>query len=89
MTYHPYHIEGASRKSRWLITCDHARSTVPPDLGGTLGLPDADMARHIAYDPGAMGVSLALGAALGAPVLLSNFSRLVIDPTGVKTIQPC
>lgn len=80
MTYHPYHIEGASRKSRWLITCDHARNTVPPDLGGSLGLPDADMERHIAFDPGALGVSLALGAALNAPVLLSNFSRLVIDP---------
>ncbi len=81
MTYHPYHIEGASRKSRWLITCDHARNTVPPDLGGTLGLPQDDMQRHIAFDPGAEGVSVALGEALGAPVLLGNFSRLVIDPT--------
>ncbi|WGW04988.1 N-formylglutamate amidohydrolase [Tropicibacter oceani] len=80
MTYTPYHIDGEDRDSPWLITCDHAANTVPPDLGGTLGLPDADMARHIAYDPGAAGVSLALGRALGAPVLLSNFSRLVIDP---------
>lgn len=80
MTYTPYHIEGETRESRWLITCDHAANTVPPDLGGTLGLPDADMARHIAFDPGAAGVSLALGEALNAPVLLSNFSRLVIDP---------
>lgn len=80
MTYHPFRIEGESRRSRWLITCDHAANTVPPDLGGNLGLPDADMARHIAYDPGAAGVALALGRALDAPVLLSNFSRLVIDP---------
>ncbi|CUH78280.1 N-formylglutamate amidohydrolase [Tropicibacter naphthalenivorans] len=80
MTYTPYQIEGESRKSRFLITCDHAANTVPPDLGGTLGLPDADMARHIAYDVGAAGVSLALGEALDAPVILSNFSRLVIDP---------
>ncbi|WP_425098125.1 N-formylglutamate amidohydrolase [Tropicibacter sp. S64] len=80
MTYQPYHIHGEDRESRWLITCDHATNTVPPDIGESLGLPEADMTRHIAYDPGAAGVSLALGRALNAPVLLSNFSRLVIDP---------
>jgi predicted N-formylglutamate amidohydrolase len=63
-----------------LITCDHAANTVPPELGGTLGLPDADMARHIAFDPGAAGVSRALADALGCPAILGNFSRLVIDP---------
>jgi len=80
MTFVPFHIHGADRTSRWLITCDHAANTVPPDLGGTLGLPDADMTRHIAYDPGAAGVTKAIADALGAPALLSNFSRLVIDP---------
>ena len=80
MTYHPFHIDGEDRDSRWLITCDHATNTVPPDLGGTLGLHDSDMARHIAYDVGARGVALALGDALGAPVILTDFSRLVIDP---------
>ncbi len=38
------------------------------------------MRRHIAYDIGAMGTALALGEALDAPVVTSNFSRLVIDP---------
>ena len=38
------------------------------------------MGRHIAYDIGAMGTALALGEALNAPVICSNFSRLVIDP---------
>ncbi len=81
MTYEPYRIVGADRPSRWLITCDHAANTVPDFVnGGSLGLPDADMARHIAYDVGAAAVSLALGEALNAPVILSNFSRLVIDP---------
>ncbi|MBP0482636.1 N-formylglutamate amidohydrolase [Sagittula salina] len=80
MTYQPFIIEGETRPSRFLVTCDHAANTVPPDLGGTLGLPDPDMARHIAFDPGAAGVSRALSEALDAPVILSNFSRLVIDP---------
>lgn len=38
------------------------------------------MARHIAFDPGAFGVSCALGELLGSPVIAANFSRLVIDP---------
>jgi predicted N-formylglutamate amidohydrolase len=38
------------------------------------------MARHIAYDIGAAGVSHHLAELLGASLILSNFSRLVIDP---------
>ncbi len=81
MTYLPFHIFGEDRASRWLITCDHAANTVPETVnGGDLGLPAEDMARHIAWDPGAAGVSIALAERLGAPAVLSNFSRLVIDP---------
>ena len=81
MTYEPYEIVGADRPSRWLITCDHAANTVPPFVsGGDLGLTSEDMGRHIAYDVGAAGVSRALGEMLNAPVIASNFSRLVIDP---------
>ncbi len=64
-----------------MITCDHATNVVPDFIaGGSLGLDHADMGRHIAYDIGAMDTALALGEALGAPVICSNFSRLVIDP---------
>ncbi len=81
MQHDAYEISGADRVSRWLITCDHATNRVPDWVnGGDLGLPCADMARHIAYDPGAAGVSLALAKALNAPAILSRFSRLVIDP---------
>ncbi|BBU54600.1 N-formylglutamate amidohydrolase [Mameliella alba] len=80
MTYSPCQIIGETRQSRFLITCDHAANIVPPDLGGSLGLPVSDMARHIAYDVGAAGMARELGELLDAPVVLSNFSRLVIDP---------
>jgi predicted N-formylglutamate amidohydrolase len=77
----PFHIDGAARQGRWVVTCDHASNRVPEEVaGGDLGLPPEDMARHIAYDPGAAGVALALGEALDAPVIRSDFSRLVIDP---------
>ncbi len=81
MTYEPFHIHGAERKSRFLITVDHASNHVPTEInGGDLGLDPADMQRHIAYDIGALGTSLRLGELLDAPVISSNFSRLVIDP---------
>lgn len=76
-----FEIEGASRGGRWLITCDHASNHVPDWVaGGDLGIEPADMARHIAYDLGAAGVSRALGALLDSPVIRTTFSRLVIDP---------
>jgi predicted N-formylglutamate amidohydrolase len=80
MTYRPYHIFGEDRPSRWLVTCDHATNRVPPDMGGSLGIAPEDMARHIAYDVGAAGVALELAERLNAPCVLSDFSRLVIDP---------
>ena len=73
-------IEG-EEGSRFLLICDHATNIVPPEVdGGSLGLPAAEMGRHIAYDIGVREVTHALAAHLGAPALLTRFSRLVIDP---------
>lgn len=81
MTYSPFSIHGPDRSGPWIITCDHATNRVPDFVaGGTLGLPQTEMERHIAYDIGALDTALALGIALNAPVVCSNFSRLVIDP---------
>ena len=81
MTDQPYEILGADRPSRWLVTCDHATNIVPTWVnGGSLGIAAADMARHIAYDVGAAGLTRALADRLDAPAILSRFSRLVIDP---------
>jgi predicted N-formylglutamate amidohydrolase len=81
MTYIPYFVHGETRPARWLITCDHATNTVPPQVGdGALGLAREDMERHIAYDVGIYGVARYLGVLLDAPVIAANFSRLVIDP---------
>lgn len=79
--YRPFRHIDRSQGSDIVILCDHASNTVPDFVGnGDLGLPPADMARHIAYDIGAAGVSHELGLMLNASVLSSNFSRLVIDP---------
>lgn len=76
-----YRIAGADRPGRWLVTCDHASNRVPSWVsGGSLGIAAEDMARHIAWDVGAAGLALALAEALDSPAILSDFSRLVIDP---------
>jgi hypothetical protein len=76
-----YQIIGESRPGRWLVTCDHASNRVPDWVGaGSLGIAPEDMARHIAWDVGAAGLTRALAEALDSPAILSDFSRLVIDP---------
>jgi predicted N-formylglutamate amidohydrolase len=76
-----FQIDGEQRSGRWLVTCDHASNHVPDWVnGGDLGIPPEEMARHIAWDVGAAGVARHLGRLLDSPVILSDFSRLVIDP---------
>jgi len=62
-----------------LIVCDHAENALP-EAYGYLGLRQEDLHRHIAYDMGAAAVAERLAAMLDAPALLSQFSRLLIDP---------
>ncbi len=65
-------------RSKTLLICDHASNRIPLSLG-TLGLTPADLESHIAWDPGAAAVARCLSALLDAPLLLSGYSRLVID----------
>lgn len=71
-------IEGDPASGLVLI-CDHAENRLPSRYG-TLGLGPEALLRHIAWDPGARAVTLALAGRLGAPAVLSRFSRLLIDP---------
>lgn len=61
-----------------VLVCDHASNRVPRRLG-TLGLTAEQLADHIAWDPGAAAVARGLASALNAPLVLSGYSRLVID----------
>jgi predicted N-formylglutamate amidohydrolase len=61
-----------------VIVVDHASQRIPRALGD-LGLPASELQRHIAWDIGALGVAKRVAAALGAPLVAQNYSRLVID----------
>ncbi|WGS19270.1 MULTISPECIES: N-formylglutamate amidohydrolase [unclassified Bradyrhizobium] len=61
-----------------VLICEHAGAAIPTKLED-LGLPAAELRRHIAYDIGAEGVARHLADELKAPLILQPYSRLVID----------
>ncbi|MCF3641127.1 N-formylglutamate amidohydrolase [Rhizobium sp. TRM95111] len=74
----PVEWVNARAPSAFFLTCEHAGRAVPAALGD-LGVPAAEMDRHIAYDVGAEGLSRGLAERLAAPLVLQRYSRLVID----------
>ena len=76
---HPVTDIAGDPASGVIILCDHASNEIPPEYRA-LGMPEDQLSRHIAYDIGAAGMARRLADVLGAPALLTNFSRLLIDP---------
>jgi len=83
---------GRQGGSNFVIAVDHASPRIPRRLG-TLGLPPSELQRHIAWDIGALAVARQVAAALDAPLVAQNYSRLVIDcnrdpkvPTSIPTM---
>jgi predicted N-formylglutamate amidohydrolase len=64
--------------SAFVIAVDHASFRIPRRLGN-LGLPPAELQRHIAWDIGAFEVAKHMSRLLDAPLIKQNYSRLVID----------
>ena len=65
-------------KAPVIVCCDHGGKHIPAPLNG-LGLQPASLELHIACDIGARQVAELLAHRLDAPLLLANYSRLVID----------
>jgi predicted N-formylglutamate amidohydrolase len=64
--------------SSFIVVADHAGALIPRRLKD-LGLPAADLKRHIAWDIGVLGVARRMAEALEATLVAQNYSRLVID----------
>ena len=62
----------------FLIVCEHASNFIPESFDG-LGLDDAALESHIAWDPGAMAVAETMSSLLDAPLVAQRFSRLLYD----------
>jgi predicted N-formylglutamate amidohydrolase len=64
--------------SPYVLTADHAGRLIPERLGA-LGLSEAELSTHIAWDIGIAALSRLVASELGAFLILQTYSRLVID----------
>jgi predicted N-formylglutamate amidohydrolase len=74
----PVFVHNADGKSVFLLVADHAGNAIPRSLG-RLGVAEAELQRHIAWDIGIAGLGRALADALDAMCIQQTYSRLVID----------
>ena len=74
----PFIAVNEQGRSPFVLICEHASNTMPKALG-TLGLPESELTRHIAWDIGAEKVGRLLSRLMDAPLLLQRYSRLAYD----------
>jgi predicted N-formylglutamate amidohydrolase len=74
----PVRVTNPGGRSSFLLIGDHAGRTMPAMLG-SLGLGEADLDRHIAWDIGVAGLGRRLAVTLDACFIEQIYSRLVID----------
>ncbi|MCO5158833.1 MAG: N-formylglutamate amidohydrolase [Aquamicrobium sp.] len=76
--FSPFEVIDGDRSKGLVLVADHAGRALPDEYG-SLGLPEAEFERHIAYDIGVERVTRALARLLDAPAVMARFSRLLID----------
>lgn len=74
----PFELVNHAGAGRAVLICDHAGRAIPKRLG-SLGLDEAALWRHIAWDIGIADVTRHLARLMDAPAVLGGYSRLVID----------
>lgn len=85
-----YTVHQAQGRSPFVLLADHAGQVVPAALEG-LGLPQAELDRHIGWDIGIAGTTRALSERLDAWAIEQTYSRLLIDcnrPLASPTLIP-
>lgn len=74
----PVQIVNEDSDARVILVCEHAGNAVPQSLAN-LGLNTSQLGQHVAIDIGAAAVAHELATIINAPLVLQNYSRLVID----------
>ena len=74
----PFEILNPEGRAPILLVCDHASNRIPTALD-RLGLDEAALGLHVAYDIGAADITRGMVPLLDAPAVLANYSRLVVD----------
>lgn len=74
----PLEVVNRDGNSDYFLICEHAGRRIPEALGD-LGLPEAELGRHIAWDIGARAIAMEIASRLDAPLYMQRYSRLVCD----------
>jgi predicted N-formylglutamate amidohydrolase len=74
----PPQILRPDRPGPILFVCDHASNAIPA-VHANLGLTEEQRHDHIAWDPGAAGLTQGLSEILDSPAILAQASRLLAD----------
>jgi predicted N-formylglutamate amidohydrolase len=74
----PAIVQNPGAASPFLLLGDHAGRRIPRSLGD-LGLPRAELTRHIAWDIGVADLGARLSRTLDATFVRQRYSRLVVD----------
>ncbi|KYF63194.1 N-formylglutamate amidohydrolase [Sorangium cellulosum] len=85
-----FEVVNPEGRSSAVLLCDHASNAVPRSLP-ELALQEEALREHTGWDIGAALLSRRLSALLDAPLVLSGYSRLVIDcnrPLGAPSSIP-
>ncbi|HEY3564185.1 MAG TPA: N-formylglutamate amidohydrolase [Casimicrobiaceae bacterium] len=70
---------GASDGWSRLVSCEHGGNAIPPRYAALFAGREALLASHRGYDPGALSMAKTLARALGAPLVASTTSRLLVE----------
>lgn len=73
-----YSLSREASEHPLILVCEHASRYIPTALND-LGLSGEAAHEHIAWDIGALALAESLSEALGATLLVANYSRLLID----------
>lgn len=72
-------VDNAQGRAPVLLVCEHASNFMPSAFAG-LGLSEAALKDHVAWDIGAHAMARLLSTELDAPLIAAPASRLLIDP---------
>lgn len=67
------------REFEFLITCEHGGNRIPARYRDNFVGRETLLQSHRGYDPGALAVARDLARQLGAPLIYSTISRLLVD----------
>jgi predicted N-formylglutamate amidohydrolase len=66
-------------RCEFLVTCEHGGNRIPGRYRGCFAGHEALLESHRGYDPGALAMARDMARQLGAPVIFSTISRLLVD----------